>query len=108
MEFNELVKFFEGLGYPMLVTGDTAESHSDLVIKFEPYDSNKPQTSTNGRIAVDSPNCFYSWARCPVNLPFPKDDREKQILVDALAWLKTPEGEKASNEYDYEQWIRVY
>jgi hypothetical protein len=120
INFNDVVKLFENIGYSLSITNDeylfatTANLKSrysknkyDLRIGFcEP--NNKSYSYLDGKISIDREDCFDKWSKCPINLPFPENDKQVQFLIDKINWLKTEEGYKVSNEYDFDNWIKKY
>lgn len=116
MNFDELVKWFKNIGYKLDVIEDkhldykrfAISKNMGLVIGFcEPNDE-KSYSYIDGKIAIDRNDCFDKWSKCPINLPFPENDRQLQFLLDKINWLKTEEGYKVSNEYDFDNWVRDY
>lgn len=116
-----MVKWFKSIGYKLYVERNkvskykssfsfahTLGSQYDLIIGFcEPNNGNS-YYYIDGRISIDREDCFDKWSKCPICLPFPKDEKELQFLLDKIDWLKTSEGYKASNEYDMDKWVSKY
>lgn len=127
MNFKELVKWFKNKGYELVVSEESLPdpnnpylfattfypkdgyyNKQELRIGFcEPNDG-KSYWYIDGRIAIDREDCFDKWSKCPVNLPFPENEKQLQFLLDKMNWLKTDEGYKVSNEYDFDNWIKEY
>jgi hypothetical protein len=41
-------------------------------------------------------------------LPFPENEKQTQFLLDKMNWLKTEEGYRASNRYEFDNWVTEY
>jgi hypothetical protein len=114
MIFNEMVEFMKSLGYEVFVEdcksflGATSKDKQDLWFGFCESNNGQSNPNLNGKIAIDRNDCFDKWSKCPINLPFPENDKQKQFLIDKINWLKTDEGYKASNEYEFEKWVADY
>jgi hypothetical protein len=115
MNFNEVVKLFEDMGYNLKVDNQYADNflfarteNKDLRIGFcEPNNGNS-YAQLDGKIAIDREDCFDKWSKCPIVLPFPENEKQVQFLIDKINWLKTDEGYKVSNEYETDLWITSY
>lgn len=111
MNFDETVKLFERLGYRVELSKHpylfAIVKDSNLRIGFcEP--NGKSYSYIDGKIAIDREDCFDKWSKCPIDLSFPKNGKQIQFLIDKINWLKTDEGYKASNGYDFDNWVKEY
>lgn len=63
---------------------------------------------TKEKCIFDRVGLYDKPAKCPINLPLPKNKKQIDFVIESLKWLLTPEGERASCYYDTNKWITKY
>jgi len=111
-EFFKLVKQLVLAGYTVNIENCTDYLCATNVggnIQFNfctPYNECYPDTS--GKIAADHRDCFDKWSRCPLVLPFPKNEAQIKFLLHQLELWATKKGYTLSNKYHTETWVKKY
>jgi len=118
MTFDDMVDWFNSIGYKMDVRIDDpwanntpyyfAYNKSDLRIGFCEANNGNSYSYIDGKVAIDRNDCFDKWSKCPICLPFPENEKQTQFLLDKMNWLKTEEGYRASNRYEFDKWVKEY
>ena len=65
-------------------------------------------TYLKGKISVDRKDCFDKYSKCPISLPLPQNKEQMDFIIDKLKWLRSDEGYKSSDEYEFEKWVTKY
>lgn len=60
------------------------------------------------RIFVDRKGLFDKYSKCPIQLIFPKNNKQLDYLLDKLAWLETKEGYLVSLHQQEQHYIIRY
>lgn len=107
MDLKELTKWFKQEGYILEKGGAGYGVRGNGlrgVIWYNPFESR----SDDRQICLDRADCYDKPQKCPITLPLPATPAQLAFLKEKIDWLKTPDGYKASDEYEYEHWVDAY
>lgn len=113
MKFNDIVEKLRSEGFIVSVKENVSELYNYASISGKgvvggfctPHcedNIDASYTYLNGKISADNEDCFDKWSKCPISLPFPKNNEEMSFLLDELEFLGSIYGYEKSNSYEYE------
>lgn len=65
------------------------------------FETERNHADINGRLVFDNIKCFDKMTRCPITLPFPENDAQREYVMEQVKFWGSKEGFEKSNGYDY-------
>ena len=59
-------------------------------------------------IAIDRKDLWDKIWKCPINVQMPKTEKELDMLIKKIKWLRTDDGWDASQHYEFDLWMTSY
>jgi hypothetical protein len=101
---NEIATFIGVTLEEPVVTWDAWDYDVTIAVFFDSKHFRGVYKDNEGRVMItlDHINCFNKEGQNPISVMLPLNKRKQKRLLQALEFLKTKEGQKASNTFEFE------